>query len=370
MVDAASPHPIDPWPGCGWAALQRLDSGWLRPTPAWWQRWLQRPELLPPPEACAAERGLHHRLIKDPLRAVAEHEWRAIEDEDARENWRHWLHFRDAVQAAGSLEAWYLQLMRRGRIDLPPLFIDGVVQALVRGLLDGVDDAFELRAAELLFRVQRITSHEGARLAGDRDTLDLLNETGGYGELGRLLAQAQAPLRRADLRVLTPENAPACLASACADPPRFDTLLDLRHELTQELGHGLQFRLAHAQSGLKGLSRILERWTWHLLGVRVQIRPESRIDDERWRWHIGLDVSATALLNDLYEGREVGETRQRALISLFRLSFEDPQELRADLREPAGAARPIYLGLAQTGDGLLRLKPQNLLLNLPLARAG
>jgi hypothetical protein len=31
------------------------------------------------------------------------------------------------------------------------------------------------------------------------------------------------------------------------------------------------------------------------------------------------------------------------------------------------AGRPIYLGMAMTTDNVLRLKPQNLLVNLPLA---
>lgn len=364
----------DLWPGCGWRALQRTPEGWLQPQPAWWALWLQRPELAPPDEACVAERGLHHRLLRDPLRAVAAHELPSIADPDARENWQHWLRFRDAVQAAGTLEGWYLQLMRGGRIDVPPLFIDLVVQCIVRSLVDGVDDAFEVRAAELLFRPQRVTVQDGSVLAGDRDTLDQLNETGGFGELGRLLAQAQAPIRRADIRVLTPETAADYWAGACAATPRFDLLLDLRHEIAQELGHGLQFRLTRAHSGLKGLSRVLERWTSHLLGVRVRIEPLARVDDARWRWHIGLDAVATTLLNDLYEGREVDAQRQQSLISLFRLVFDDPREMRADLRPREGATAeerelPIYLGLAMSADGALRLKPQNLLLNLPLAQA-
>jgi hypothetical protein len=52
------------------------------------------------------------------------------------------------------------------------------------------------------------------------------------------------------------------------------------------------------------------------------------------------------------------------LISLFRLEFADPAEMSADL-----AGRPVHLGLAMDASGLLRLKPQNLLLNLPLAAA-
>ena len=89
----------------------------------------------------------------------------------------------------------------------------------------------------------------------------------------------------------------------------------------------------------------------------------QRIDDERWRWHVGLDAEATALLNDLYEERPVDDERRQRLLCLFRLEFEDAAEMHADL-----AGRPVYLGLAHSAEGLLRLKPQNLLLNLPLAR--
>ncbi len=49
------------------------------------------------------------------------------------------------------------------------------------------------------------------------------------------------------------------------------------------------------------------------------------------------------------------------LLSLFRLEFRDSAAMRLDV-----AGRPIYLGMAMTGDGVLRLKPQNLLVNLPL----
>jgi hypothetical protein len=52
------------------------------------------------------------------------------------------------------------------------------------------------------------------------------------------------------------------------------------------------------------------------------------------------------------------------LISLFRLDFSNPGEMRTDV-----AGKPVYLGLAMRADDTLRLKPQNLLLNLPLAAA-
>jgi hypothetical protein len=50
-------------------------------------------------------------------------------------------------------------------------------------------------------------------------------------------------------------------------------------------------------------------------------------------------------------------------LSLFRLEFEDPGLMRPDI-----AGRPVYLALAMTAERKVRLKPQNLLVNLPLAR--
>lgn len=349
----------DFWPSCGFRDLQRDRHGWLVPTDAWLRRLLARPELALVPESCAAETALHEALLDTPGRAVAAAQLEAIADADARDNYRAFLAFRDALLAAGSLEACYCGLFRRGPIAIAPLFIDLLVQAILRNVLDDSDDAFEVRAAELLFRPQRITRQDGQVLAGDRDVLDRLNDTAGFGELGRLLAQAQAPLRSARLEVLAPDNA----ARYWQADTRHDVLLDLRHELKQELGHGLQFTLSPARSGLKALACVLEKWIAHLMGLHVRIRPEQQIDDPQWRWHVGLDAEATALLNDLYDDRPVEPERMGRLISLFRLDFADPAEMRADV-----AGRPVYLGLAMTADQLLRLKPQNLLLNLPLAR--
>ncbi len=350
----------DFWPSCGFRDLQRDPRGWLEPTDAWLRRLLARPELALVAESCRAERALHASLLQAPQRNVPAAEVQALKDADAQDNYRHFLRFRDALLAAGTLEACYVRLFRTGPIQIPPLFVDLLVQAIVRNLLDDADDAFELRAAELLFRPQRISTHEGQLLAGDQETVDMLSQTGGYGELGRLLVQAHAGLPSVKLEVLGEDNA----ATYWQADGRFHHLLDLRHELKQELGHGLQFTLTRAHSGLKALARVLEKWVWHLLGVAVNIRPEPRIDDAQWRWHLGLDAQSSALLNDLYEDRPVDAERIARLISLFRLDFANPAEMRADV-----AGKPVYLGLAMNEERLLRLKPQNLLLNLPLAAA-
>lgn len=352
---------LDYWPACGFTRLTRNAQGWLVPTPGWLAAWLERPELALVPESCAAEIALHHALRNDPLRAVRAAELQALADPDAQENYGHFLALRDGLLAAGTLEAWLLALWRAGNVRTPPLFIDIVVQCVLRGLLDGSDDAWALRAAEMLFRSQRLSTHEGRLLAGDRDTLDLQRETHGFGDIGRLLVQAQQPMKPVDLQVLSRDNEAAYRASAAAG--RYNFLLDLTHHIRQELGHGLAFHLTAAHSGLKALAAVLERWVAHLLGVAVTIEPLQRIDDEHWRWHLGLDAEASRLLDDLYEGRTASAERQARLISLFRLQFAEPREMRADI-----AGRPVYLGLAMDGERLLRLKPQNLLLNLPLAR--
>ena len=351
------------WPSAGWDRLHVNDQGWLQPTPAWLARFLDGPELTLVKESCAAERRLHHALRENPLMPVAEPRLQTLADADAADNYRAFLAFRDALLQAGSVEGCYLQQIRSARVSLAPPFMQAMTQAIVRHLLRDVDDAFEARAGELLFRPQRVTTLDGVPLAGDAQTLDLLNETGGFGELGRLLAQAQAPIRAAQMKVLSRELAPDYWRAA-ASPREHDFLLDLRHELQQDLGHGLQFTMARADSGLLALCRVLQRWVQHLLGVTVQVTPLSRIDDDHWRWHTGLDADATALLNDLYEGREVDTDRRARLISLFALRFQDAAQALPEM-----AGRPVYLGLCRTADGQLRLKPQNLLLNLPLALA-
>ena len=351
------------WTACGHAYLTRNERGWLSPTPDYWRLWLQRPELALVPESCPAEKRLHQALLDAPLMQVAPGDLQAFQDEDAQANYELFLRFRGDVETAGSLEAAYIGWMRSGHIQLPPLFIDLVVQAIVCHVLAGEQDAWVWRAAELLFRRQRITIESGRVLAGDSDTLDALQATGGLGEMGRLLLEGGAPLKAVDVKVLHQDNAERYWAQR-EGLGRYAFLLDMTHELQNQLPHGLVLSMVNARSGLKALSAVLARWVQHFLGVAVQIEPVQKVNDPAWRWHVGLDATATALLNDLYQGHELDAPRQQQLISLFKLRFDNPQDVLADVQ-----GKPVYLGLAMTEQGLLKLKPQNLLLNLPLASA-
>ena len=332
----------DFWQPSGYQTLQRNDHGWLRVTPEYFRLILSRPELAPIAESGACERALHAALLAEPLQAVSNAQLVQIEDADTRENYAHFLKFRKGLLDSVTLERYYLQLFRKGDIDIPPLFVDLLAHAIVRGLLEGCEDPYELRAGEMFFRRQRVSTEGGQVLAADAETIQMFAETGGFGSVGRMLAQQGTPLREMNMDVMSHENA------------QLYWLRESRHTYLLDLTHG--------RNGLPALARLLTKWVAHFNGAVVEIVPMKEVEDAAWRWHVGLDIESTAILNDIYENREVESERLARLISLFQLTFPDQTDMRADV-----AGKPVYLGLAVTADNQLKLKPQNLLLNLPFA---
>jgi hypothetical protein len=333
----------DFWPSCGYRLLTTGADGRLVVTDDFLRALLLRPELAPIPDSCAAELALHEKLLAAPRAAVVESELAPIADADVRDNYGVWLRFRRRLTAAPSLEAAYVALFRDG-VDVAPLLVHQLTQILLRHILGTGADPIEARAAEMLFRAQKIAvTDDGAVMAADEAAVELLATTGGFGSLGELLQQNRTPVRTVDLDTLDSANGAAYWAR------------DERHDLAVSLNRG--------RPALDGLCRVLEKWIAHFLGVVVTIRPQSEIDDKRWVWHVGLDAEASALLNDLYNRADVDDTRMGRLLCLFELAFANPGDMR-----PAIAGRPVYLAMAMDGDGRLKLKPQNLLLNLPLAR--
>jgi hypothetical protein len=113
-----------------------------------------------------------------------------------------------------------------------------------------------------------------------------------------------------------------------------------------------------------GLCRVIERWVGHLLGVAVQVETVASIEDRDWRWFVGLDSEGTKIGNALWNGAMLDGNAAERIVALMRLSIED----RRLIDERVGT-RPVYLILATGVDKVVRLKPQNLLVGLPLASA-
>ena len=294
-------------------------------------------------ESDEAERRLHASLMAEPRRRVSESELDAIEDADARENYRVVLRFRDRLLEAGNIEACYVSLFR-GAIDIPPLFIDQMAHVILRNVLDRCDDPLALRAAELFFREQKATIREGHALVADLETVEAHAAGTRYGALGRLIVEAQGEIAGAELDVLDRANAELYWA--------------------RESKHDTVISLTYGRAALDALCRVIEAWIAHLRGVEVLVRPVRRIEEAHWAWHIGLDVESTAILNALWSGQELDPGRMSRLLALFTLQFEEPAIVRPDI-----AGRNVYLALACDENEVVRMKPQNLLLNLPLHEA-
>ncbi len=297
------------------------------------------------PESCDAELKLHDALMSAPRSQLPAAQLLLIRDVDAQENYRIFSRFRDRLLAAPSVQAAYAGLFQGSGVDVPPVFVFHLTQILLRHILGDGADPMEARMAECLFRTQRVTILEdGGVMAADAETIDTFAQTGGFGSLGEMLKKQNTPMRSIDLDVLNPETAEQYWQR------------DERFDLAVSLNRG--------QPALEALCRVLEKWVAHFLHVDVTIKHKREIDDRRWSWHVGLDAEATTILNDLYNNHPVDEARMARLLCLFELTFKNPAEMRATL-----AGKPVYLAMAIDAAGLLKLKPQNLLLNLPLARA-
>lgn len=314
----------------------------MRATGNWLRAYLFRPELAPVEESCPAERALHERLVEDPAATIDDAVLDDLADADAGANYKTFRTYRDRLLAKPTIEAAYLDMIENGIDGIPPLFLDHLVHLLLRHLLRDGADPIRLRAAEPFFRTQKVSIQDGRVMVADEETVEMHASGQGFGSLGKLLVQTETRLASVDLDVLEETNAETYWKRS----DRFDTVLDL----------------GFTRPGLDGFCRVLEAWVLHLRGVEVAVQPVQQISDERWSWHVGLDAEANAFLNDLYGGAELDEARRARLLSLFRLEFADPADMLERVR-----GRPVYLGLMMAENERLIMKPQNILMNLPLA---
>jgi hypothetical protein len=326
----------DFWLACGHHLLDRDESGGLIVTDDFLKIYLARPELLPPPDACDAETALYAALMAEPRRRVPPQEVAAIADADARENWTFMLAFRDHLLRHPTLEAAYVDLVRNGAGAIPPIFVNQLVHVILRNALDGCEDPYVLRAAELLFRPQRLTLHEGSLIAADEETISGTGATPASPLVSMLGIPAQA-----DIDVMNDDNAEHYFEHS----DLFHTAIDL----------------TAGRQGLAALAQVLSRWISHLLGVAVDIEPLTEMRDVTLVWYVGLDSDATRIGDALWNGEELDEAARGRVVGLFRLTFRDPGAVLDKV-----GREPVYLILAMSPDKIIRMKPQNLIGGLPV----
>ena len=327
----------DFWISSGHHLLDRDIGGGLVLTDDFLKLYLARPELVPPEDACGAERALYDVLMAEPCRPVPARQISAIRDADARENWGFFLAFRDQLMRHKTLEAAYTDLIRSGAgRKLPPLFINQLVHVILRNALDGCEDAEVLRAGELFFRTQRVTLHDSNLIAADEE------KVAGTGAMpaSPLVSMLGIPAE-ANIDVLTPDNA--------------------EHYWHQSDQFDMAINLTAGQSGLAALAQALIAWVRHLLGIDVAIEAVPALRDVSFNWYVGLDADATKIGDMVWNGDELDDANAGRIIGLFRLTFRDASLALERLR-----GEPVYLILAMTADKLIRMKPQNLITGLPV----
>lgn len=326
----------DFWISSGHHLLDRGQNGGLHVTDEFLKLYLARPELIPPLEACAVERTLHAALLADPRLPVSASDVAAIADPEARENWQLLTAFRDHLLRHKSLEAAYADLVRKGVGKTPPLFINQLVHVILRNALDGIEDARVLRAAELFFRTQRVTLHDGSLIVADEETIGGVNTA----PVTPLVSMLGIP-PEAEIDVINSGNADSYWKRS----DQFDMALDL----------------TAGREGLEALAEAMQRWIAHVLGVDVTIEALAEMRDVNLAWYVGLDTDATAIGDMLWRGEDLDEATMARVIGLFRLTFRDSSVMLDRVR-----GEPVYLILAMTPDKTIRMKPQNLLIGLPV----
>src|SRR5690606_6995929 len=125
----------------------------------------------------------------------------------------------------------------------------------------GCEDPWILRAAEMFFRPQRITVHEGALLAADEEMIAGDNPAAVSPLVGMLGLE-----RSAEIDVLGDGNK--------------DEYFDRsdRHDFALDITAG--------RGGHHALARVIERWVRHLLNTEVEIEALTEVHNANLTWYV------------------------------------------------------------------------------------
>ncbi|MBU3624623.1 hypothetical protein ICN48_00010 [Polynucleobacter sp. JS-Safj-400b-B2] len=332
------------WPNSAYSTLTISSDDQLLVTDDFLRTYMERPELKLVPESCPIELSLHQRLTENPRAEVLESDIAGMADEDIQENYRVWLRYRSRLLASSSLESFYMSLFKGEGVDVPPLFIAQLAQIFIRHILGDQAHPLEVRMSELFFRTQKISVIEdGIVMGADEEAIARNAQASDTGNIMDLLKGKSMTMRSADLDVLHEDNAETYW--------------------TRNEDFDLAVQLNFGHEPINYFCRALEKWIKHFLGVSVRITPMQQITDPKWSWHVGLDAAATEILNKLYNKELVEADELQKVICLFRLDFIDEAAIAK-----TQAGKPVYMAIAMNDQQQLKLKPQNLLFNLPLAK--
>ena len=190
---------------------------------------------------------------------------------------------------------------------------------ILRNALDGCDDPFVLRAAELFFRTQRMTLHEGSLIAADEETIAGTART----PVSPLVSMLGIPAE-AEIDVMIDDNAEHYFEHS----DLFHMALDLT---------GGPARACGAGRGDAALDRA---------SARRRGRRSSRSPNCATRSSPGMSGSMPKAAGSAMRcGTARSSTRRppARVVGLFRLTFRDPDVVIDKVR-----GEPVYLILAMT----------------------
>ena len=334
----------DFWKSAGMHLVKRNEFGWLDITKDYMRAYFTRPEIHPIEDSCEAEHQIFEALMEDPLQDIAETELLKIKDQDTLVNYQTVLRFRDHCVFHKTVEKAYKNIFDKDKLNIPPMFIDQMVHLILRNILVSEADPILVKTAELFFREQKVTTSDGQLMLADQEIIEMKSESGGFGGLGELLVNSGIPTREVIIDVLTDENKDSYWERS----DKFDTAIDFRF----------------TQPAPDAFAKVIQKWIEHLTGVKSRVQAVKSIRDQKWSWHIGLDPVSTHILNSLYEGKQLDDNDIFPIIGLFRIEILDQDKVVESMK-----GKPVYLALAMNRENIVKMKPQNLITNLPVKTA-
>jgi hypothetical protein len=191
--------------------LQRTGEGHLVVTDDFLRSLLQRPELAPVAESCAERSRAAPEPVEAPRAGSTHSSWRPSPMKMRAPTTRSGCAFasgllarirrwRPATPPCSEAKGW----------DVPPLFVHQLTQILLRHILGNAATPMQARAAEMLFRTQRVSIQEdGQVMAADDETVERHAIAANFGTIGELLKQGGAACARPSSTCCTTRTRPS-----------------------------------------------------------------------------------------------------------------------------------------------------------------